>query len=63
MTLEEEFVHYVEKIYPDPPARSTDQWRQLRDAFYGGCLVAYSSREDFSLELQYRHKELKAGIS
>ena len=63
MTLEQEFEHFVERVYGgDPPHRSSPQWKQLRDAFYGGCLIAYTSSEDFTLDLNYRYKELKAGL-
>ena len=39
MTLQEEFDNYITSVYDDPPAKGGDQYLQLRDAFFGGCLT------------------------
>ena len=46
-TLQEHFDIFVRSVYPDPPTPNhenkaiRDQYEQLRDAFYGGALVAH----------------------
>jgi len=62
MSLDEHFVGYVNAVYPDAPEPKSEQYQQLRDAFFAGCLIAYTQDEDFSLDLQYRQKELHAGL-
>lgn len=63
MTLEDEFLGFIKAVYPDPPLPQSAQWKQLRDAFYGGALVyARHPRGTFELDLQYKLAELKAGV-
>lgn len=58
-TLDQEFEEFARRVYDGQLQRGSEQWNQLRDAFWGGCLVAYSSRRDFTKELRARGLELK----
>lgn len=51
-TLEQEFLELVGRIYPDPPVEGSEQMRMLREMFFAGCLVAYTSSADFAGELK-----------
>ncbi len=62
MSLDEHFIGYMTTVYPDCPDPKSEQYQQLRDAFFAGCLIAYNSKDDFTLDLEYRHRELKAGL-
>jgi hypothetical protein len=60
ISLRREFENWLKTIYPDLPQEESDQWRQLRDAFFSGCLVAYTSDAVFTSELKLFGAELHA---
>jgi hypothetical protein len=38
--IQDEFETYLSKVYPDQPIKGSDQYEQLRDAFFGGMHIA-----------------------
>lgn len=48
-TLQEEFDGFIQASYDDP--LSPDHLQQLKDAFYGGAMVAYANTTNFMPEL------------
>lgn len=47
MTLQEEFDKMITATYaPVVPCKSSEQYKQLRDAFFGGALVTLGSLEE-----------------
>jgi hypothetical protein len=40
------FAEYIREVYEETPARDSDQYKQLRDAFYAGALVAHTEDSD-----------------
>ncbi len=51
MVIQHEFDKYVRAVYPDAPKEGSDQFEQLRDAFFGGCLFGLTRTEDLGREL------------
>ena len=51
--IQEEFDGYIKSVYPDPPKEGSDQYEQLRDAFFGGCnwMLAQDDNIDLMPEL------------
>jgi hypothetical protein len=44
--LQEEFDEMIRRTYPDPPKEGSRQYEDLRDAFFGGALIASVHGED-----------------
>ena len=56
-TLRMEFDEFFTRVYGVKPSDVhkqglNDQYQQLLDAFFGGCLTAYTSGRDFGAELR-----------
>ncbi len=58
--LKREFDGYLKAVYPVPPAPGSEQWEQLRSAFYAGALVVHTVGADVRQELLTDHLSNKA---
>jgi hypothetical protein len=49
--IQEQFDGFMRDIYPSPPKEGTDQYEQLRDAFFGGALIGIGEGSELGPEL------------
>ena len=62
--LRMEFDEFFTRVYGVKPSDvhkegMADQYQQLLDAFFGGCLTAYASGRDFGPELKMHGQDIK----
>lgn len=62
-TLNAEFENFIACVYTDPPQQGSEQFMQLKQAFFGGALIANRSPNDFSEELIAHYREVASNAA
>lgn len=52
MTLQEKFDEFLRQVMSGPLDAHTEQYREMRRAFFAGCVLAYTSHDDYMPEIQ-----------